>query len=53
MGSQRRHFSRPDDAGLYPLASKGYNAAFLVLSGVAGLGAALFWLIMPETRRDT
>jgi MFS family permease len=31
----------------------GYNVAFLVLATVAGLGAALFWLTMPETRSDT
>ncbi|WP_338665581.1 MFS transporter [Pararoseomonas sp. SCSIO 73927] len=28
----------------------GYNATFLALAGVAALGGALFWLIMPETR---
>jgi MFS family permease len=28
----------------------GYNAAFLTLAAVAGVGAALFWLMMPETR---
>ena len=28
----------------------GYNAAFLTLAAVATLGAALFWLVMPETR---
>ncbi len=28
----------------------GYDAAFLALAATAGLGAALFWLTMPETR---
>ena len=28
----------------------GYDAAFLALAAVAALGAALFWLAMPETR---
>jgi predicted MFS family arabinose efflux permease len=28
----------------------GYDAAFLTLAAVAALGAALFWLTMPETR---
>jgi MFS family permease len=28
----------------------GYDAAFLALAAIAGLGAALFWLTMPETR---
>ncbi|MHC2020235.1 MFS transporter [Methylobacterium sp. CM6247] len=28
----------------------GYNAVFLALAAVAGLGAVLFWLFMPETR---
>lgn len=27
----------------------GYNAAFLTLAAVAAMGAALFWLAMPET----
>ena len=30
----------------------GYNAAFLLLSAVAGLGAILLWLALPETRSD-
>jgi MFS family permease len=30
----------------------GYNVALVVLSAVAGLGAAVFWLAMPETRDD-
>jgi MFS family permease len=28
----------------------GYDAAFLMLSAIAALGGALFWLFMPETR---
>ncbi|MBV9812114.1 MAG: hypothetical protein JO326_05150, partial [Acetobacteraceae bacterium] len=28
----------------------GYGMAFLTLAGVAALGAALFWLAVPETR---
>jgi MFS family permease len=28
----------------------GYDAAFLALAAIAALGAALFWLAMPETR---
>lgn len=28
----------------------GYGAAFLTLAGIATLGAALFWLTVPETR---
>ena len=28
----------------------GYEAAFLLLAAIAALGAALFWLAMPETR---
>ena len=28
----------------------GYDAAFLVLAGIAALGAVLFWRAMPETR---
>jgi len=28
----------------------GYQAAFLTLAGIAALGAALFWMAMPETR---
>jgi MFS family permease len=28
----------------------GYDAAFLTLAAIAALGAALFWLAMPETR---
>jgi MFS family permease len=28
----------------------GYQMAFLTLAGFAALGAALFWLAMPETR---
>ena len=31
-------------------AQSGYNAAFLVLAGIAVAGGALFWLLMPETR---
>ena len=31
----------------------GYNTTFLVLAAVAALGAALFWLAMPETRGST
>ncbi len=31
----------------------GYDAAFLSLAAVAALGAALFWLAMPETRGAT
>ena len=28
----------------------GYNAAFLILAGIAMAGGALFWLVMPESR---
>ena len=28
----------------------GYSAAFLTLAGIAALGAAVFWMAMPETR---
>ncbi len=31
----------------------GYGAAFLLLAAIAALGAALFWLAMPETRPAT
>jgi MFS family permease len=31
----------------------GYDATFLMLAAVAALGAALFWLAMPETRGAT
>ncbi len=31
----------------------GYGVAFLVLAAIAALGAALFWLAMPETRPAT
>jgi MFS family permease len=34
----------------YIVVWAGYNAAFLVLSAIAAVGAALFWLAMPETR---
>lgn len=36
-------------AGLFVVRA-GYDAAFLTLAMVAALGAALFWLAMPETR---
>jgi len=32
------------------VAVSGYNMAFLTLAAIAGVGAALFWLAMPETR---
>jgi len=31
-------------------ARAGYDAAFLTLAAIAAAGAALFWLVMPETR---
>ena len=31
----------------------GYNAAFLWMSGIAALSAALFRVFMPETRPET
>ncbi|GJD64054.1 MFS transporter [Methylobacterium frigidaeris] len=36
-------------AGLI-IVSAGYSAAFLTLAGIAGLGFALYLLVMPETR---
>jgi MFS family permease len=36
-------------AGLI-VVSAGYSAAFLALAAIAAVGAALFWLGMPETR---
>ncbi len=34
----------------YVTVQAGYNAAFLVLAGIAVAGALLFWLAMPETK---
>jgi MFS family permease len=34
----------------YVTVQAGYNAAFLVLAGIALAGALLFWLAMPETK---
>ena len=34
----------------YVTVQAGYNAAFLVLAGIAAAGGLLFWLAMPETR---
>ena len=36
-------------AGLI-IVSAGYSTAFLTLAGIAGLGFALYLLVMPETR---
>jgi hypothetical protein len=35
-------------AGLI-VVNAGYSAAFLSLAGIAALGLATFWLMMPET----
>ena len=34
----------------YVTVQAGYNAAFLVLAGIAAAGGLLFWFAMPETR---
>ena len=36
--------------GIACMVWAGYDAAFLVLASVAGIGALAFWLVMPETR---
>jgi MFS family permease len=36
--------------GIACMVWAGYDAAFLVLASIAGIGALAFWLVMPETR---